>query len=108
MMEMQYSVSPRLKLKSLGPKPSENVSTRTPCHRATRKCPNSCTNTSTPRTNKKGKIENMKTSGASPDAWERVERSGLRRNHGLVQATIDPAADDIPSIRAGPVVQRPD
>ena len=27
---MQYSVSPRVKLRSLGPKPSENVSTRTP------------------------------------------------------------------------------
>ena len=36
-----------------GPKPSENVSTRTPMRRAMRKCPSSCTKISTPRTNRK-------------------------------------------------------
>ena len=40
---MQYSVSPRVKLTSFGPKPSENVSTRTPMRRAIRKWPSSCT-----------------------------------------------------------------
>ena len=40
---------------SFGPKPSENVSTRTPMRRAIRKCPSSCTKISTPRTNTKAK-----------------------------------------------------
>ena len=31
---MQYSVSPRVNVSSFGPKPSENVSTRTPMRRA--------------------------------------------------------------------------
>src|SRR6185503_18541070 len=52
---MQYSVSPRLKLSSFGPKPSENVITRTPMRRAIRKWPSSCTKISTPRTNRKAR-----------------------------------------------------
>jgi len=44
-----YSVSPRLKLNSLGPKPMENLSTFTPAHLAAKKWPASCTVTSTPR-----------------------------------------------------------
>ena len=49
---MQYSVSPRRTLMSFGPNPSENVRTRTPYQRATRKCPSSCTKIRTPRTNR--------------------------------------------------------
>ena len=49
---MQYSVSPRLTFRIFGPKPSENVSTRTPTRRAARKWPSSCTKISTPSTNR--------------------------------------------------------
>ena len=49
------SVSPRCTFNSFGPKPSENVSTRTPFHRASRKWPSSWMKTSTPRTNKNDK-----------------------------------------------------
>ncbi len=46
----QYSVSPLLKDRILGPNPSENVRTRTPMRRAIRKWPSSCTKISTPST----------------------------------------------------------
>src|SRR2546425_5659509 len=48
---MPYSVSPRRKLSTVGLKPSWNLSTRMPTRFAARKCPSSCTNTSTPSTN---------------------------------------------------------
>src|SRR6185369_5437557 len=60
---MQYSVSPRLTLISFGPKPSENVSTRTPMRRAIRKWPSSCTKMRTPRTNKKASTVNISPGG---------------------------------------------
>src|SRR2546422_4646547 len=47
---MPYSVSPRWKLITVGLKPSWNLSTRMPTRLAARKCPSSCTNTSTPST----------------------------------------------------------
>src|SRR3972149_1592479 len=50
--EMQYSVSFLFTLMSLGPKPSENLSTPTLAHFATAKCPSSCMNISTPRTSR--------------------------------------------------------
>src|SRR4029079_10663606 len=53
---MQYSVSPRRTLRSFGPNPSENVSTRTPMRRAMRKCPSSCTKIRTPSTKTKAKM----------------------------------------------------
>src|SRR5215203_1973222 len=53
MMLRQYSVSPRVNDRTLGPNPSENVRTRTPIRRAIRKWPSSWTKISTPRTNKK-------------------------------------------------------
>src|SRR4029450_138297 len=54
-----YSVSPRFTLSSIGPKPSEKVSTRTPCQRAIMKWPSSCTKTSTPSTS--GKASQLAT-----------------------------------------------
>src|SRR5258705_6313792 len=48
---MPYSVSPYRKLKIVGLNPSWNFSTRMPTRLAGRKCPSSCTNTSTPSTN---------------------------------------------------------
>jgi hypothetical protein len=45
----RYSVSPRVKPKIRGPKPMLNFSTFTLHALATRKCPSSCTVTSTPR-----------------------------------------------------------
>src|ERR1051326_5611714 len=62
---MQYSVPPRLTLTSFGPKPSENVSTRTPMRRAIRKCPSSCTKISTPRTNRKARVLVTSSPGGS-------------------------------------------
>src|SRR5439155_8522463 len=48
---MPYSVSPRRKLATVGLNPSWNFRTRMPTRFAARKCPSSCTNTSTPSTN---------------------------------------------------------
>src|SRR5207249_5998263 len=45
-----YSVSPRRKLMTVGLKPSWNLRTRMPTRLEARKCPSSCTNTSTPST----------------------------------------------------------
>src|SRR3979411_2063002 len=85
MMLTQYSVSPRRMLNNFGPKPSEKVNTRTPCQRATRKCPSSCTKTSTPRTKRNGRSVDIRTSG----------------DHGA-------GTNHLSSIRAGPAVQFPD
>src|SRR5262245_38673959 len=46
---MTYSVSPRRKPKSVGPKPIENFSTFTPFHLARRKCPSSWMKITKPR-----------------------------------------------------------
>ena len=51
-MLTQYSVSPRWTLRIFGPNPSENVITRTPFQRASRKWPSSWMKTSTPSTNR--------------------------------------------------------
>src|SRR5438045_2161199 len=48
---MPYSVSPRRTLKIVGLNPSWNLRTRMPTRLAARKCPSSCTKTSTPSTN---------------------------------------------------------
>src|SRR3954468_22353274 len=48
---MLYSVSPRRKLNTVGLNPSWNFSTLMPMRLAARKCPSSCTKTSTPSTN---------------------------------------------------------
>src|SRR3954451_9233268 len=50
---MLYSVSPRRKLSTVGLNPSWNFSTLMPMRLAARKCPSSCTKTSTPSTNAK-------------------------------------------------------
>ncbi len=55
-MLMQYSVSPRWTLRIFGPNPSENVITRTPFQRASRKWPSSWMKTSTPRTNRNDQL----------------------------------------------------
>src|SRR5262245_55648905 len=93
MMLMQYSVSPRRMLNSFGPKPSENVSTRTPCQRATMKWPSSWTKTSTPRTNKNGSSEYMNSS-SQPESGQ--PQSSDQKG---------PRADHFSSIRARPAVQ---
>src|SRR4249919_2901654 len=49
---MPYSVSPRRKLTIVGLNPSWNLRTRMPTRFAARKWPSSCTNTSTPSTNR--------------------------------------------------------
>src|SRR4051794_35448639 len=96
---MQYSVSPRLTFSSLGPKPSENVSTRTPMRRAIRKCPSSCTKMSTPRTNKKASTVNISPGGREP------EKSGDRlyssRRPGRERPS--PAVDRAHIVQAGDV-----
>src|SRR4029453_8479332 len=89
-IETQYSVPPRTNLNSLGPNPSEKTRTRTPCQRASRKCPSSCTNTRTPSTKMKGRmLDTSSFLAGSGSAGARRVQSG-------------------PSIRAGPGIEFPD
>src|SRR5262249_9771614 len=72
---MPYSVSPRRTLTMVGLKPNWNFSTRMPTRLAARKCPSSCTNTSTPRTNTKATIVvSVDKSGPSGIQFYRVGR----------------------------------
>src|SRR6266571_635003 len=85
---MPYSVSPRRKLTIVGLNPSWNLRTRMPTRLAARKCPSSCTKTSTPSTNaKESNVINKKTSDP--------------------QFYLD-LAGDLPRILASPLVCRPD
>src|SRR4051794_21544902 len=86
---MQYSVSPRFTLISLGPKPRENVSTRTPIRRAIRKCPSSCTKMRTPRTNKKASTVNISPGGREPEK----SRDRLYSSRGSGRERTSPSVD---------------
>src|SRR6185436_9354844 len=61
MIDSRYSVSPFVHLISGGPNPSENLSTRTPRHLATRKCPSSWTKITSPSRSKPGRTRDQIT-----------------------------------------------
>src|SRR5436853_2149233 len=76
---MPYSVSPRRKLTTVGLNPSWNLSTRMPTRLAARKCPSSCTNTSTPSTNANERIViNRRTSDLQFYPARQLERTLAR------------------------------
>src|SRR3954469_5664734 len=86
---MQYSVSPRFTLSSLGPNPSENVSTRTPMRLAIRKWPSSCTKMSTPRTNRNATM--LVTEDTLETGLGRRLYSSCRSRRELAGPAVDPA-----------------
>src|SRR5947208_14189607 len=76
---MLYSVPPLWTLSTVGLKPSWNLSTRMPTRLAARKCPSSCTNTSTPSTNANDRIViNRRTSDLQFYPARQLERTLAR------------------------------